>query len=266
MIRSIIVSAAALGAVASAAVAGPVYSFSVSANSAGQLPYGGNSNVAGTFNTVSASYDTNTNQFSLDVLFDDRKTDGIWMAINGGPNPKGHAGEMAILYFGKKAGTNTLVLSAYAYNGLNGNTSYKDGNGDGISGDADFITNSILDSSFLLSGGINDVSGGKRRVHFSMDASDIQSHSPANPGSTPWTGVAFGPQAGLWLHTLKGSSFDFYSSSNKIKNLTYWKQGWYDANFIPTENPGTGIPMPAAAGLGLAGLLTVGSQRRRRTA
>ncbi|MCA9278653.1 MAG: hypothetical protein H6815_10730 [Phycisphaeraceae bacterium] len=267
MFRAMIVGAVALGAAASAAIAGPVYSFSVSANAQGQLPYGGNSNAAGKFNTVSASFDTNTNEFTLDVLFDDRKTDGLWVAINGGPNPKGHAGEMAILYFGKKAGSNQLVVSAYAYNGVNGDTSYKDGNGDGSSGDADFITNSIVDNSFLLSAGINDVSGGGRRVSFTIDAGIIQNHSPANPGNTPWTGVAFGETAGIWLHTVSGSSFQFgtYGTyDDKLKKFTYYKQGWYDANFIPTDHPN--VPMPAAAGLGLAGMLTLGSQRRRRTA
>src|SRR5690606_41362588 len=51
--------------------------------------------------------------------------DGSTLALNNGPNPKGHAGELALLYF--DASRSTPVLTAYGYNGQNSVTTFYDG-------------------------------------------------------------------------------------------------------------------------------------------
>lgn len=263
MSKSMTAAAVALLAGVATAVAGPVWEFEVNANGSGALPYGGVNNSAGKFKQVYGRFDTNNNHLELRLTFSNQVTDGLWVALNDGPNPKGHAGELALLYFGKDSNTNQLVLSAYAYNGVNGNNSFIDGNGQvGGNQTPDFITSSLINAGLLLDAKIIDLPGGMREVSFKINATSIQNHNPMYPGSTPWTGVAFDDNVGIWLHPTKGSKFTYNSGSGKLTSYSFKDQGWYDANFIPGENV---IPAPMAAATGMVGMLGLAASRRRRT-
>jgi len=114
----------------------------------------GVSHKAGRINSVDASFNSITNQLTWMVNFGDvpnfswLDTDGFTLAINGGPNPKGHAGEMALLYF--DASGNDPVLSAYAYNGLNNFRSYHDGSPRNGRQSPDRIVSSLLGTSWIF--------------------------------------------------------------------------------------------------------------------
>jgi MYXO-CTERM domain-containing protein len=198
----------------------------------------------GTFESIHAEFDTDTNRFLWQVLFSDQITDGYTLAVNNGPNPKGHAGELALIYFD-------------AYNGQNTMLTYRDGSP--ASGDQ--APDQIFDynDASILQASVSDFDG-KRQMTLELDASLINGHNPAYPGPEgpgEWTGIGFEEQLGLWMHPLKNLS----ASYNNENGLSSWSgsQGWFDGAGYST----TTVPAPGAfALLGLGGLL---SSRRNRS-
>ena len=215
--------------------------------------YGLNDN-GGTFESVSATFHTATREFSWSVTFSDQVTEGFTLAVNDGPNPKGHAGELALLYVDARDHSNTMI-TAYAYNGKNSRDSFKDGDGQ-TSGlqPADFISEADR-SSFIIDASVVDHDG-KRTISFSLSAADVNTHSPAYPsGDDDWFGIGFGEQLGLWMHPYR--NFDpTYGPTGAITSLSASGGGWFDGRDFTT------IPAPGAAAFGAVGLLA-GLRRRR---
>lgn len=176
-------------------------------------------------------------------------TDGFWLAVSPGPNPKGHAGELALLYF-DASNANDIKLTAYNYNGKNGGDSWRNGNGSG--GAADKIISSVTNKSWINSLFVRSNSDGTRTMGFDINANTINRHKPRYPGSSAWTGMSFSNRdSGIWMHT-----FDIrdiaYGADGFLTKLSTVETGYIDGNHIGAKavpEPGT---MAALAAAGLA--------------
>lgn len=249
-----VISTLAVAALAGAASAGPVFSFSATQSNGMFTSVGGVNNNAGVILEVSTTWNASTQRLSFNLVTDGG-TDGFWLALSPGDNPKGHAGELALIYFdrGEQRG-NVPSMAVYAYNGVNGSNSW--------SNPGDFIVSTEDGSGWDANLSQGDDLDGNRFMSFDIDASVIQNHTPAFPGSSPWTGVAFGERAGIWMHTVQNpvNGGVAYDSNGQLTRFSYGKQGWWDGAGITTE---VVIPLPGTAGLGMAGLALVGLRRRR---
>ncbi|MCB9838893.1 MAG: hypothetical protein H6813_06100 [Phycisphaeraceae bacterium] len=222
--------------------------------------YGTNNN-GGTFESIHSTFNTDTNALTWDMTFSDQVTKGFTLALNDGPNPKGHAGELALLYVDITSPAAPKML-AYAYNGQNSNTSYIDGVGN-IAGNQ--TPDDIVDvddrggSNWIEHFTVEDTMDGKRVVSFAIDASVINTHTPDYPGSTPWFGLGFGEKLGIWLHPYRTLSAS-YDPVDGLLNSWGGDQGWFDgSNLVTQEVPAPG-PVALLAGAGMI----AGSRRRNR--
>jgi hypothetical protein len=222
----------------------------------------GVSNAGGTFSSMSAEFDPTSHRLRYEVNFSNQITTGFWLALSPGENPKGHPGELAIVYFDASNAFGPAVgglpkASVYGYNGNNGNESYKDGTTLSGTQTPDRIVSSssaLLASSTLIAQNI----GSGRRFVIEFDATDVQTHAPLYPDAVdPWTGLAFGSKLGIWMHPVTNLTTT-YNASGYLTNFGYSNQGWIDGSDFRT----TLIPTPGAlALLGVGGLM---AGRRRR--
>ncbi len=214
---------------------------------------------AGKFRSIRASFDDHTNELSWRVTFDDDKTDGLTLVLSDGDNPKGHAGELAILYI-DASDDDDLRMTAYAYNGRNSRYSFRDGDGTRRGNQTPDVIHTALDTSWIRSFSVTEDDDDRRTFDFTIDASTINSHVPMYPDDDdPWFGIGWGERLGLWLHTYKKLDTEYDDDGL----LTKWKrrrEGWFDGSGFETMVP---VPMPGAAAMGLGGLALVASRRRR---
>lgn len=254
--KSMLLAAAGVAAIGSSAMADVIHVWDWSASADGTS--GLNMN-GGEFSAIHAEFNVDTQRFLWQVTFADQITDGYTLAVNSGPNPKGHAGELALVYFDTTAPS--PMVTVYAYNGQNSMTSYRDGSQ--ISGiqspDMILASDTNENHSAIMQASVVDNMDGSRVMTLELDASMINAHNPAYPGPdgpSEWTGLQFSEALGLWMHPLANLN----SSYNQDGSLDQWSgtQGWFDGSNFET----TTIPAPAGAlALGGAGLLTA---RRRR--
>lgn len=231
-----------------------------------EWPGGGGNNAAGEIRKITATFNTITNQMTWHANFgpvpgsSSLKTDGFHLVVSPGANPKGHAGELAILYFdGSSAGS--PKLTAYNYNGVNGNNSYLDGSQASGTQAPDKIKSSVASMDWINSMTVRDEADGSRTLGFDIDATAINGHSPMYPGNTPWTGLEFGDKIGVWFHSYAGTVTS-YGPDGYLSTLNMKKEGWLDLENQQTST----VPEPttmAATGLFLAGLI---AKKRRRKA
>ena len=211
----------------------------------------------GRFESIDATFDTATKRLTWSVTFSDQVTQGFTLAVNNGPNPKGHAGELALLYVdARNAGD--VKLTAYAYNGLNTSTSWKDGNG-AVSGNqtADIVKNTLQRSSWVNSASVTDHDG-KRTIAFDIDTTDLENHTPMYPDAVdPWYGFAFAEKIGLWMHPYRTFN-PSYGEGGELVGLSTAAEGWFDGSNFNT----TSVPTPGAAVLGAMGGLCFVRRRR----
>lgn len=220
---------------------------------------GGNAynNAGGSINSIRAEFNDQTNRFVWRTNFGDnpngKKTDGYWLVVSPGPNPKGNDGELAALYFDRNGGNPSLTV--YAYNGVNGDTSWKDGSQASGNQTPDRILSSRLTQNWINSLTAVDEANGTRTFTIDIDATAIQTHVPLHGGPDPWTGVGFGQKMGLWFHPVVGISSAY--SQGYLSDWQYKDQGWFDgSNFTTVPEPATML----ALGAGLAAL----AARRKR--
>jgi hypothetical protein len=226
-------------------------------------PVGGSyaySSAGGSIESINAQYDNASKELTFDVKFNGTLTTrGLWLVMNGGPNPKSQPGEYAIFYFDAQNFA-APKLTTYVYNGLNAGSSWNDGNGPASGSPAGDLV-AAANSGYVKSISAGD-SGGKRTFSFKIDATSILGHNPDfdAPDGSPWFGTGFGQKLGIWMHTLRNLTMS-YNGDGTIKTFSYdtSKEGYLDGEKFMT----TTIPAPgAAAMLGFGGLLVA---RRRRS-
>ncbi|MBY0313778.1 MAG: hypothetical protein K2W85_17070 [Phycisphaerales bacterium] len=224
--------------------------------------------AAGLVDSFSTSFDDVTKRLTFSVTFGavpgnpggGLQTNGFWLAINDGPNPKTHPGEMAIFYFDARNLANPR-MTVYGYNGQNGPNSWQDGNPVAGGNQIGDLIHGVNDEAYKLSAlGAGDTMtpGGERRtMSFDIDATAIINHVPLYPDAVdPWHGTGFRDKLGIWFHPVRGMSTTYNETSGRITAYSTGTQGWVDASFLNT------VPTPGSAALlGLGGLLAA---RRRR--
>ncbi len=217
----------------------------------------GVNNNAGILESVEMRFHTNSDRFVFNVTFADQITEGYTLAVSPGANPKGHAGELALLYF-DATNMNQVKLNAVAYNGLNTQTSYYDGSpASGVQAPDQIATSLNAIDAAMISATASDHDG-KRTFSLTLDATAINNHIPANPGPngpSEWTGVEFGSLMGIWFHPVKNLNSTYDANGF----LTEWggQQGWLDGSNFTTS-----VPAPAAGATLLAAFGLAGRRRR----
>jgi hypothetical protein len=226
-------------------------------HSNGAQPGGGTldySSYGGAINTIFTEFNTTTNQLKYEVEFNTTATNAYWLAMSPGANPKGYAGELALFYM--DASTSTPVLTAYGYNGNNGDNSYVDGSQIGGTQAPDLILSSKNSTSWINNLQVTDA-GGKRTMKFDINATAVNNHVPLYPGPggiAEWTGAEFGNKIGIWFHQVQGAQTTYHTSgplTGGVKTFSYSKQGYLDGSNLQT------VPEPAtmtALALGLAAI------------
>lgn len=267
--------AAAAGVVALSASASQavVFGWNYTKGQAGLGTQYERNDTGGTVESINSTFDSSTKRLTFDVLFSGANntasplvTNGFWLVVDNGPNPKTHSGELAIIYFDASrvfAGTASApTVTVYEYNGVNANTSWRDGNGDGTTDGGDLIKGANE------TGFINNVSAGTqtiaaqtyRRLTFDINATDIITHTPLFPvAGTDWYGTGFDDHLGIWFHPAQIFNASYAAGGRgAVTALSTSLEGWLDGqNFTTTRVPG-----PASAALlGLGGLMVA---RRRR--
>ncbi len=233
-------------------VIGALAALAASAGVANAITYsysrtgGANNSEGGALQSIQSTFNTQTNRFTWTANFSNRITNGFTLVVSPGPNPKGHPGELAILYFDNTNLANP-VLTVYGYNAKNDQDSYRDGSNASGTQAPDRIMSSVNSSSLVNSLSATDTSGGGRRLSFDIDASVINAHFPtyANPAGNDYTGVEYGNnpsnpnRIGIWFHTNAGLSTS-YNSDGYLTNWSSPLQGWLDlANSTVTPAPGS---------------------------
>lgn len=221
----------------------------------------GYSDNAGVITNITSTFNTVTEQFTFYSTFDvsgsNAKPDGFWLAMNYGPNPKGLAGELALFYVDGFASGGPAV-TAYAYNGKNSDTSWKDGDGNLAGNQA---ADKIL-SSKASPAAFDDITfetvGDVRTIGFSLDATIINSHSPAYPEAGGWTGVGFEDKVGIWFHPVDDLSTS-YASDGFFDDWHAGKNGYFDKTNLEA------VPEPATMAI-LAGLAFLRRKKAKKNA
>jgi hypothetical protein len=207
----------------------------------------------GTFNTITNEFTWyGTYQSSNGIL-----PNGFWLAVSPGPNPKGHASELAAFYFDGSSSSNPNVY-VYGYNGVNGASSWYDGSNASGTQAPDKILSSKNTPNAFKNMKVTNNADGTRTLGFTVDATSINNHIPKY--GTPeqkaeWTGAEFGSKIGIWWHPVAG--LKTATSNGWLTKFEYSKEGWFDVSDKPT-NP---VPEPATLIALGAGLLAL---RRRR--
>lgn len=241
-------AAIAATAIASAA-SGAIYTFQ--SNNPG-LDIPGANTDAGTASNITSTYDSATSMFTWNVTFSDgqaKGTNGFWLVVGPGPNPKGIDHEYAIMYFDASSLANPNV-SIFRYNGLNADTSYTN--------PGDLLATTKTGGQTTIQNVTAGPATGPRTFSFKVNAATINS-AFGSPTYPDWKGIQFGTgnpgsEIGIWFHPVDGLQTT-YDANNKLKTFTYATQGWYDGEY-------NHAPAPASAALlGLGGLVAA---RRRR--
>ncbi|MEM9882207.1 MAG: hypothetical protein AAF800_04745 [Planctomycetota bacterium] len=245
--------------------------------------------------SVFTSFDTTTNQFVWEATYSagpgdyvtgygtaaDTLPTGFALVINDGPMPKGHLGELAVIYFeavdliesGFTAGTPNL--NVFAYNGGNSATSYR--TSDDLDADAppDPIVSSLAGFDFTASV-VDDDSGPVllRTMRIGFDATEILDHTPLqtprdrydDDAPLTWFGLGFAHQVGIWFHPFNDidpryNDDGFLADEGGVRGwgITRRNYGAFDVDMLDAVL----VPEPIAAGLLLAVPLL---GRRRRVA
>jgi hypothetical protein len=195
----------------------------------------GGNNLTGDIDNVETSYTPENQEMTFTLTMSENGNaiaNGFTLVMSPGSNPKGHAGELAILYF-DGSDVNNLTLSAYAYNGQNTSISNMDGSEASGMQAPDQIISSITNDNFVKSISMND-SGGERTFTFTIDTSEINAHTPLYPAVTDdWTGIEFGAAAGMWLHPQSGLDTE-YDANGFLTQYSYNASSWHDTNNVPT--------------------------------
>ena len=221
--------------------------------------------AGGAIDTINSSFRPSDNRFEWTVRFSDQISDGYTLVLSPGDMPQGTAGEFAAIYF-DATDTNNPVVSIYGYNGLNNPSSFRDGSEAPGNQTPDRILSTLVDPSFIVDLSVADDGLGGRTMTLIMDATVVNTHSPAYPGppGTDWTGLAYGEEIGVWFHPFSSLTTEYHPEGGQFPAATNYLSRWigvsgfYDAAGLTT----TLVPAPGTAALiAMSGLIAT---RRRR--
>lgn len=181
---------------------------------------------AGNIDQVDMEYNQTTGQFTFTLQVDET-ADGFTVAVNNGPNPKGHGGELALVYF--DATGSSPVVTAYAYNGMNTQTSYLDGGQALGIQPADQILSSLNNPESFSNISVTTDGAGNKIMTFTVDANVLNAHDPEYGPDGDWTGLAFDESVGIWLHPVSGLETE-YGTDGFLTNWDPEAQSWYDTS------------------------------------
>lgn len=223
-------------------------------------------NDGGKIKRISSYFNATTNDLAWHMTFGEvpssnaLKTDGFWLVLSDGPNPKGFAGQLAIFYLDVKNAANP-VLTVYGYNGLNSDSSYKDGSQNAGIQAPDKIASSIANNSFVQELTVVNNGDGTRTLGFTVNTNDsnqnIKNHVPLYPETSPWEGAQYGSKIGVWVHQVAGLNTS-YGQDGFLTNFSYQKAGWLDLQNKTTT------PVPEPFTMGILGLGAYAVTRLRR--
>jgi hypothetical protein len=204
---------------------------------------------AGRPGAMTSTYDSESKVFTWDVIFANgvaRDTDGYWLVVNDGPDPKNRSRRHAIIYFDATDLANPEV-SVYRYNGRNDAESYD------TPGKLLASTRGAARSEIVASA---REEGNARIFSLRIDASRLNQFYAGRSDFANWEGIRFDENIGVWFHPVSGAEFDY--DTRRLTNLD-GGSGWIDGSNLTTSV----IPAPGLAGLlAAAGLAAV---RRRRS-
>ncbi len=231
------------------------------------------SSGAGIIDSITSTYDSTNHELTWTATLTSNGTsipDSFWLVLSNGPNPKGISDQLPIIYFDGShsfdaSGNATGVaptLSAYAYNGVNGNNSYSTPGVDLLSS---LGTNWNASNSLLATG--NDLT---RTLSFSINTSLLDNGSAVGTifaadsvpfNSANWEGAGYGSQVGIWFHPDQTGTDPTYGVNGFLTSFPVASQSSYDTSYQTT----TVVPEPSSALLlTLAGMVLV-HRRARRT-
>lgn len=208
---------------------------------------------AGKIKSMNAAFDSTTNRLKYEVTFGKSSTgikpDGFWLVISPGARPKGHANELAIYYY-DATGTSP-TLTAYNYNGTNGDTSYR-------TGTKLLSSKTMPNSVFSLT---KSNVGQDRVLGFDINATAINSHKPSGVGpKNEWTGSKFGSKIGVWMHPVASLSTS-YNCDGFLNKFNFCKDGSFIAEDLRTQV----VPEPASAAILAMGGAVLVLRRRKNS-
>ncbi len=229
--------------------------------------------AAGHIDSLLSSYDATGHILSWQTTVSDTGSplaDSFWVVLSNGPNPKGISDQLPIFYFDGSAsfdvnGNATGIaptLSAYAYNGQNGFTSFSDPGVTLLSsaGGTWNASNSLLatgDSATHTLGFTIDTS--------LLDNSGLVGTAYASAGqafdANNWEGAGYNSQIGVWFHALNTyGSAPTYDANGTLTTFEFNTQSYVDNSYQAT----TVVPEPSSAlMIALAGLVMIHRRSRR---
>lgn len=207
--------------------------------------------TAGRISSLTSTFDENTDVFNWDVTFSDgatKNTNGYWLVVSDGPNPKNINSQLAIMYFDATNLADPKV-SIYRYNGANSSSSFA------TPGDLLASTEGAGASDIVASA---SQSGSSRTFRLRVDATAINArYAPGASTVFPdWEGIQFGHRIGMWFHAIKNANFQY--NGDRLTGLT-GTSGWLDGSNECTHL----VPTPGAGALALAGGLLAVRRRRK---
>lgn len=223
---------AALLVAGNAAYAAPTYQYDVQ-NPSNNGAY---NNDAGEIESIATTYDQGDEQLSWQHTIADKggqASDGFWLVLSDGPNPKYNRGEYAILY----GDSNANRLTAYEYSGQNNGNSWQN------------------PGNFLDSFGLSySHSNGAGTFDFDIDVSGIN----GAPLGSDWNGAQFGSEIGIWFHPVLDADFTY--NGDRITQFSPSQEGWFDTSNQTTSQ----VPLPGSAWLMALGLAIFARRLWRR--
>ncbi len=158
---------------------------------------------AGDLKKIVTRFDSVSNEFYWEATFQDCNgtlPNGFWLVTNNGPNPKGHAGELAIFYF-DASNPADVVVTAYAYNGKNPLSYLKGDHANAVAPDRIVTSKAAGSENWLYEASLLDNNDGTRTLTLSIDGTILKNHTPVYPDNIdPWYGVGFDNYLGYWFH------------------------------------------------------------------
>ncbi len=221
---------AAMLALTTSASAGDIYNYE-----RGSGVFGGNSGLS--YDSVTASYNEATGDFSWVVDFAGAAADGGWLVVSPGANPKNSSTELGIAYLDAASGD----VWVYAYNGQNNAASYSQ---------TPFLA--YFEDAYTTVGDVATLAFNATDINAALD-----------------TGFAFGERIGIWYHPSANVSVN--GDSGGLTSFSASQNGWLDTNWDgDCDNPNNGcittVPEPGSLPLIMMGGAILALRRRLKKA